>query len=158
MLIRSCPDVCVVASKLTQVTEKLFNISHVKQYNTTVRYLQAKRHLSFRTCKLDLERLLVCAYTDALFSPNTDHSSELDYIVSLAEKHNKASFMHYASYKSCRVARSVLGAQTYAFAHAFDFAYRAKRDIKKLLDRRVSLSIFTDSKSLFGVITKCSHT
>ena len=52
----------------------------------------------------------------------------------------------------------MLGAETYAFADAFDLAYCAKTDLEKLLDRRVSLSVFTDSKSLFDVIAKSSHT
>ncbi len=33
-----------------------------------------------------------------------------------------------------------------------------KKDLEKLLERRVSLTIFTDSKKLFDVITKCSQT
>ncbi len=157
-LIHCRPDVCVVASQLATITEKSFNMSHVKQYNTTVRYLQDTRHLSLRMCKLDLESPHVRAYTDASFSTNTDHSSQLGYIVLLANKHDNACVLHYASYKSRRVARSVLYAETYAFASAFDFAHCAKPDLEKLLDRCVSLSIFTDSKSLFDVITKCSHT
>ena len=36
-LIRRRLDVCIVATKLAQVTEKSFNKSHVQQYNTTVR-------------------------------------------------------------------------------------------------------------------------
>ena len=157
-LIHSSPDVCVVASKLAQVTEKSFNISHVKQYNSTVRYLQDTSHLSLRTRKLDPESLHVRAYTDASFSTNPDHSSQLGYILLLADKLDNACVLHYASYKSRRVVRSVLGAETYAFADAFDFAYCAKIDLETLLDSFVSLSIFTDSKSLFDVITKCSHT
>ena len=47
-LIHSRPDVCVVASKLAQVTDNSFNISHVKQDNTTVRYLQDTRLMSLR--------------------------------------------------------------------------------------------------------------
>ncbi len=66
--------------------------------------------------------------------------------------------MYYTSYESRRVALSVLGAETYAFVDAFDFEYRAKTDLGKLLDRRVSLPIFTDSKSGFDFITKCSQT
>ena len=46
----------------------------------------------------------------------------------------------------------------YAFADAFEFDYCAKTDLEKLLDRRVSLFIFTDSKSLFDAISKCLHT
>jgi len=67
-LIHCSPDVCVVASKLAQVTEKLFNISIVKQYNTTVRYIQDTRHLSLRMCKFDPNSLRLCTYTDASFS------------------------------------------------------------------------------------------
>ncbi len=126
-IIHSRPDVCVVASKLAQVTEKSFNISHLKQNNATVRYLQDTHHLSLRMCKLDPEILHVRAYTDASFSTNPDHSLQLGYIVLLAEKHDNACVLHYASYKSRRVARSVVGAETYAFADAFDLAYCAKQ-------------------------------
>ncbi len=137
-LIYSRPDVSVVASKLLQVTEKSFNISRVKQYNTTVRYLQDTRHLSLCMCKLDPESLHVRAYTDASFSTNSNHSSQLAYILLLADKLDNACVLHYASYKSRRLARSVLGAGTYAFSDAFDFAYCAKTDLEKILDHRLS--------------------
>ena len=146
-LIHSRSNVFLVARKLAQDTEKPFNISHVKQYNTTVGYLQNKPHLSLRMGKLDPESLHVRAYTDASFSTNPDHSSQLLYIVLLANKHVNACVLHYIRSKSLRVARSVLGAETYAFAEAFDFAYCAKIDLEKLLDRRISLCIFTDPKA-----------
>ena len=137
-----------------QVSENSLNMSHVKQYNTTVQHLQDTRHLSLRMCKLDPENLHVRTYKDASFSINCAHSSELCYIISLADKHSFAPFR----YKSRRVARSVLSAERYAFVDASDFACCAKTDLEKLLDRRVSLSIFTDSKSLFYIIMKCSQT
>ncbi len=79
-LIHSRPDVCVGASKQAQVTENSFNISHVEKYNTTIRYLQDTRHLSLRISKLYPESLHVSTYTDALFSTNSDHSSQLDML------------------------------------------------------------------------------
>ncbi len=106
-------------------------------------------------CKLDPKSLHIRAYTDASFSNNPDHSSQLVYIVLLADKHNNACVLHYASCRSHKVARSVLGAETYAFAEAFNFACCAKRDLEMLLDRCVSLTILTDSKNFFDVITKC---
>ncbi len=109
-------------------------------------------------CKLDPKSLHIRAYTDAPLSTNPDYSAQLGYIVSLPDKHDKASVLHYASYRSRWVAQYVLGSENYAFADAFDFAYHAKTDLEKLLDRRVSLSTFTDSKSLFNFITKCSQT
>ncbi len=44
-LIHSRPDVCEAASKLAQFTEKSFNMSLVKQYNTTVQQYAASRTL-----------------------------------------------------------------------------------------------------------------
>lgn len=52
------------------------------------------------------------------------------------------------------VARSVLGAEKYAFADAFDFAFCAKRDLETILQRLVAMHLFTDSKRLFVIITK----
>ena len=57
-----------------------------------------------------------------------------------------------------RVTRSFLGAETYAFGDAYDFAYCAKKDLEALLERNVYLKMITDSKSLFDVITQCSQT
>ncbi len=99
-LIHSLSDASVVASKLAQVIEKLFNISIVNKYNTTVRYLQNTLHLSFRKCKLDPESLHVRACTDALLPTNPGHSSPLGYIVLLADKHDNACVLQYASLMS----------------------------------------------------------
>ena len=76
----------------------------------------------------------------------------------LCDKQGSACILHYASYKRRRVARSVLGAETYAFADACDFAYCAKRYLESILDRTVPLEIYTNSRSLFDVLTKCSQT
>ncbi len=125
-LTHGLPDVCVVASKLARVPEKSFSILHVKQYNTTVRYLKDTRHLSLSMYKLDPKSVYVRANTDATFSTNSDHSSKLGYIVLLEDEPDNGSLLYYASYKSRRVARSVLGEQNFAFADAFKFAYCPK--------------------------------
>ena len=124
-LIHSRPDLRDVTGKLAQVTEKSLNISYVKQYNTTVRYLEDTRHLTIRICKLDPESLHVCAYSDASFSSNTDHSSQLGCSVLLSDKHDNACILQYDSYKCRRVARSVLCAETHAFSDAFYSAHAA---------------------------------
>lgn len=108
--------------------------------------------------KLDPDSLHIPAYTDASFATNHVNSSQLGYIIPLCDKANNACVLDYASYKSHLLARSVLGAETYAFADAYNFRYYAKHDLQNFLRRRVSLSMFTDSKSLFDVITKCPQT
>ncbi len=99
-LINSRTDLCVVASKLAQAAVTSFNISHLEQYNTTIRFLKDTRQLSLRMCKLHPESLHVRAYTDASFSTNPGYSSNLGTIALLADKHNNACVLHYASYKN----------------------------------------------------------
>ena len=66
--------------------------------------------------------------------------------------------MHFSRKKSQRVARSVLVADVYAFAEAYDYTYKLRVDLERILKRKVPLTMLTDSKSLFEVITECSHT
>ncbi len=108
--------------------------------------------------KLDSECLRIRAFADASFATNHDHTSQLGHIVMLCDKQDNACIIHYASYKSSRVARSVLGAETYAFTDTCDFAYCAKRDLESIVDRTVPLEIYADSISLFDVITECLQT
>lgn len=45
-----------------------------------------------------------------------------------------------------------------AFADAFTMAYAIKHDIQKLVFKELPIIMFTDSLSLFGVITKATLT
>ena len=72
----------------------------------------------------------------------------------LADKYGKFNILHYASYKSRRVTRSVLGAEVYAFADAFDLSYVKRHDLEAMLGQRIPLQMLTDSRSLFDVIQR----
>lgn len=54
--------------------------------------------------------------------------------------------------------RSVLGAEVHAFTDAFDARYIIKHDLQTICKQDISLIMFTDSKSLFDVNTKCFST
>lgn len=97
-------------------------------------------------------------YPDASFAENSNITSELGYIVMLADKSEKCIVLHFASYKGRRVCCSVLGAEFNAFGDAFDYAYVISHDIETMLGQRVPLTMFTDSGSLFDVIVKNSTT
>lgn len=51
-----------------------------------------------------------------------------------------------------------MAGETYAFTTAFDFAYILKHDLERVLRQPIALKMFTDSKQLFDVITRASHT
>ncbi len=108
--------------------------------------------------ELDLDRLHIRALANASYEINLGHASQLVYIIIPCDKDDNSCILYCTSYNSRRVSSSILGAETYAFADAYDFAYRAKKDLKSLFKHNILLTIFTESKSLFGVITKCSRT
>ncbi len=106
--------------------------------------------------KLDLKSVHVRAFPDASFATNHNENSRLGHIVLLCDKQDTTCVLHYASYRSRRVASTVLVAEICAFADEYDFVYWSKRDLECILDKTLPLEIYTDSRSLFDVITKCS--
>ncbi len=77
--------------------------------------------------KLGLDTLHIKTYSDASFSTIRGYNWQLGYIAMLFDKEGNACILLYASYKSKRVARSVLGAETYAVANAYEYADCAKK-------------------------------
>ena len=118
----------------------------IPQYNTS-----SRNAICIFACAKLIRRVLT-------YAPTLMHHFSL----TLTTRHSWAISYYWQTStmrpKSRRVARYTLGAVTCDFADAFFFLYWAKTGIEKLLDRRVSLLIFTDSKSLFDVIRNWSQT
>ncbi len=74
----------------------------------------------------------------------------------LCDRLNNASIIHYESWKSRLVNRSVLSAEVLAFSAYFDYAYTLGHDLSKIIGKRVPVLLFTDSRSIFDTITKLS--
>lgn len=82
--------------------------------------------VEFNFSKLDINSFRLAVFTDASFAKNQDLSSQLGYIIVLADDHGNANLLHYSSFKSQRVARSALAAELFALSHAFDIASTLK--------------------------------
>ncbi len=80
-------------------------------FNKAVDYLMESRNLALHMRKIDLESLNIRELADASFAINHDHTSQLELTFLLCDKEGNAYVLHFASYKSRRVARSVLGAE-----------------------------------------------
>lgn len=158
LFLHSRPDISVTANKMEKNTEDSFDSTHVKQFNTAVKYLCEILEISVRMCKLDTETLRIRVYTDASYPTSQNYASQIGYIVLLCDENDNAFVLRFASYRSRRVARFVVGTETFAFADAYDFANCSKHDLESAIDRRVTLMMLTDSKKLFDAITKFLQT
>lgn len=117
----------------------------------------ATRGLKYAPLTTELELIV---FTDASFANNRDLSSQIGYVIVLADKTGKANILHWSSIKCKRVTRSVLGAELYALAHGFDMGTSIKLTLDAILPSRapIPLVLCTDSKSLFDCIVKLGTT
>lgn len=111
-----------------------------------------KRGLEFRP--LDKETTHLCVYADASFASYLDMSSQLGYITFPCDASDQCHIIEYASKHSCRVVRSIISGDMYAFTDAFDAAFRIAKDMSEMLNTSVKVKMFTDSKQVLDVITR----
>src|SRR6266536_1589456 len=98
-------------------------------------------------------------FTDSSFANNRDYTSQIGFVITLADKHNKANILHWSLIKCKRVTRSVLALELYRIAHGFDVGATIKSTIKKILRiDTLLLILYTDSKSLYDCLVKLGTT
>jgi len=160
-MVHTRPDVAYCAATAAQITLEQWRTTSgaaIKRLNSTIKRLRNSPDESMRFPKLDKDTLRICVYSDASFANNEDLSSQMGYIVFLTDASNRCAPMAYKSVKCKRITRSVLAAEAIAFAEGFDQGFTLKNDLRESLGRDVPLTILTDSKTLFDVITKSSYT
>jgi hypothetical protein len=97
-------------------------------------------------------------FTDASFANNKDLSSQIGYILVLADGSGRANILHWSSTKCKRVTRSVLASELYGMAHGFDMGVSVKSTIDKALQINLPLVVCTDSKSVYECLVKLGTT
>lgn len=160
--VRSLPGSLIpdaASNMLYQVKTESFGIKEIKDSNKVVKNVKKTVKQGIWIQKLDREPLHLLVYSYALLANNQCFTtSQLGYSFLLSENFHRCNLLHYASYKSRRVCRSVLGAEVYAFTDSFEYAYVMRHGLKEVLEQRVALQMFTNAHSLFDVIVKNSTT
>ncbi len=108
--------------------------------------------------KLDQSTLRLVVFTDASFANNKDLSSQIEYVICLADD-THANILHWSSIKCKRVTRSVLAAELYAMVHGFDVDSVLKSTLTKMLGLGpIPLILVIDFKSLYDCLVRLEIT
>jgi hypothetical protein len=143
------------AAQATQPDEE-----DIKALNKRLQWQIDNSNRGLRFVKIDLRTAQLYAFVDASFANNKDSSSQIGYIIVLADAQNNANILHWSSTKCKRITRSVLASEMYGMANGFDAAAAIKSTLTQLLHllEPLPLVLCTDSKSLYECLVKLGTT
>ena len=108
--------------------------------------------------KLDIKTLQLLIFTNSSFVNNKDLSSQIRYILVLADLSNKANIVYWSLVKYKRVTKSVLASELYTIAHGFNISAVIKAIVKLQLNTSLLLTLCTDSKLIYKCLIKLGTT
>lgn len=132
---------------------------NMKLLNKRLRWQMDNSDRGLRFIPLDITSLRLIVFTDASFANNIDLTSQIGYVICLADASNKANIIHWSSTKCKRVRRSVLASELYAMAQGFDAGVVIRSTVGKVLQiPALPMILCTDSKSLYDCLVRLEST
>ncbi|KAK1990240.1 hypothetical protein LX36DRAFT_664406, partial [Colletotrichum falcatum] len=154
--------------------------SEIKELNRRIMWQIKNLDRGLRFQPLDLTTAKLYVFVNGSFANNSDLTSQLGFIVILANKQNNdnkpteqtpgdtgsftvnGNIVHFSSTKCKRVTRSVLASEIYAMVAGADIAYAISTTLAMITNRlgypRIPTVIYTDSYSLYKCLIKLSTT
>ena len=99
-------------SYAAQITEPTYE--DAQYLNRCLSWQMEAKGLTF--VNTDVKTLRAVAFTDSSFANNKGLSSQIGYVIVLADAQNNANIIHWQSIKCRRVTRSVLASELYALS------------------------------------------
>ena len=97
-------------------------------------------------------------FTDASFTNNTDNTLQINFVTVIANNSGSVNIIYWSSIKCKRVTCSVLASKLYAIAYRFNYSAVLKSIIEKILQVKLPLILYTDSKLLYKCLIKLGST
>ncbi|KAI0994393.1 hypothetical protein K3495_g13789 [Podosphaera aphanis] len=145
------------------------NSDACKKLNTRIKWQIDNLQRGLRYVPLNLNTCKLFVFADGSFANNKDLSSQLGYVVILAnetcqeeEFTLQGNLIHWSSTKCKRVTRSVLASEIYGMVNGFDIGICLSTTLKLITDQLdlscIPLVICTDSYSLYECLVKLGTT
>ena len=150
------PEASFDLSFAAQVTEP--SKDDVQLLNKRLQWQIDNADRGLNMVKLDKNTLRIIVFTDSSFANNRDYTSQIGYVIIVADGENNANIIHWSSTKCRRITRSVLASELYALSNGYDLAASLKSTIETILGTAIPLVVCTDSKSLFDCLVKLGTT
>ena len=152
------PDISAAVKLAAQVTASKFGRKDISALNKVIKRVHSTAKRWIRQQKLDSESLLLKLFTDSSFANTPELRSQLGFLVLLCDATNKCNILHFSSVKSKRASRLVIGSKVLAFADGFEYAYKLKIVLERVIGKNLLLAMHTNSESLFKTIVKSTTT
>ncbi|KAA8492024.1 Transposon Ty2-B Gag-Pol polyprotein [Porphyridium purpureum] len=148
----SRPDLAYPAAQLSQISQDMFDHKVYKELVDQARgAVCTMPYLHFNRLH---GTVAIQVFADASFANNVDLSSQLGFIICLADSQGHYNIVHWRSGKSRRVVKSTLAAETLAVIDAFDHAGAVKHMLQELGIPSPEVILYTDNRSVFDAMSK----
>lgn len=107
---------------------------------------------------MDIATLKKSGYIDTSFAHNIDHVRQLGCIFMLRNEQNLEVPIFFKLYKFETTYRSVMFAKLIPISDILDWTYTLNAELSNLLNQRIHLNLFKDTKDLFHVNSRASTT
>ncbi|KAL4403389.1 hypothetical protein CABS03_15260 [Colletotrichum abscissum] len=155
---------CARAAQATEPSER-----DVEALNKRLKWQQSNLDRGLVYYPVDLATSKLYVFVDGSFANNDDLTSQLGYIIILAnESMGESEFtihgnvIHYSSTKSKRVTRSVLASEVYGMVNGVDLAHAISTTLRRITNRlnlpSIPTVVCTDSYSLYECLVKLGTT
>jgi hypothetical protein len=105
-----------------------------------------------------MKTLWLVVFTDSSFANNKDYSSQIGYVIVLADGSNNCNLLHWSSIKYRWITRSIIASELYAMGYGFDYACVLKHTLDNMLNTAVLIVIYIDSFLLYECLVKLGTT
>lgn len=110
------PEILAGVNILSQMRKVTYNKKDTNKINSLILHVRKYPKAVLKYVKLERESLKIVVYWDACFAPNKDSTSQVGYLIFMADQTNKANITEYASKEPRTVVRYVLGEETFDLA------------------------------------------